>query len=300
MTDCLKSPIPVQRVRPDWAERGGVTLDVLRLDQLHARISGNKWFKLKYHLENARVKGIDTVMSFGGAWSNHIHALAAAGRLSGFNTIGIIRGEHQELTPTLQDAKRWGMALHFVTRIDYRRRYELVFQNELVEKLGYRPSEVLVVPEGGGGGLGVKGCEEILSAGGVDPCSYHQIWLACGTGATLAGVARSVGLKSLMYGIAVLKGADFLRHDITSLVGNVSANWQLNTDSHCGGYGGTTPELLDFIAQFELDTGIPLDQVYTGKVMLALKKKIVEGRLSKGCRILMIHTGGLQGKRGIK
>ncbi len=296
----LDRSLPVQSVHTRWLQKSGVALDILRLDLLHPLVSGNKWFKQKFHIQAAQDAGIDTVLSFGGAWSNHIHALAASGHLLGFNTVGVIRGEHQPLSAMLKDVMGWGMRLHFVSRSNYRRRYEADYQQSLLMELGYQSSDIAIIPEGGGGRLGVKGCEEILPAGKITPGDYDEIWLACGTGATLAGIARSAGQDALIRGIAVLKGGGFLQRDINELLGGAQPRWLLETAYHCGGYARTTPELLDFIKQFELDTDVPLDQVYTGKVMLALKQQIGQGLVEHGSRILMVHTGGLQGKRGIK
>ena len=299
-TGTLGDDVPVHSVSPRWLEGTGIELDILRLDLLHPTISGNKWFKLKPHLQAAQKAGQGTVMSFGGAWSNHLHALAAAGKEFGFRTIGVIRGEQHTPSAMLQDAERWGMVLHYVCRSDYHRRYEAEYQQLLVEQLGYNIEETAVVPEGGSGVSGVQGCESILAAGHINPRDYDEIWLGCGTGSTLAGVTRSVKHAAKVQGVAVLKGADFLRRDIAGYLPDYGTKWALDTDNHCGGYGKAPAELLDFINEFELDTNIPLDQIYTGKVMLALKKKIGQGGMKNVSRLLMIHTGGLQGKRGIK
>ena len=292
--------VPVENIQPSWLSDSDIQLDLLRLDRLHPQISGNKWFKLKNHLLEAEKKNISTVLSFGGAWSNHIHALAAAGHLSGFQTIGVIRGE-QPGNPSamLQDAEHWGMQLHFTSRTDYRLKHEPHFQQQLLTTLNQSQDDVLIVPEGGSGSLGVAGCETILTAGNIDSGDYDQIWLACGTGATLAGIVRATDPDTLVRGIAVLKGADFLYGDIRQYLPPHYNHWKLEMDHHCGGYGKTSPQLLQFIESFEAETGIPLDHVYTGKMMLALKQHIEAGNLEKGSRILAMHTGGLQGKRGL-
>ncbi|MGI9274754.1 MAG: 1-aminocyclopropane-1-carboxylate deaminase/D-cysteine desulfhydrase [Endozoicomonas sp.] len=293
--------IPVQEVTPAWLAGKGIRLDILRLDKLHPLVSGNKWFKLKHHLIKARFDGFTTLLSFGGAWSNHIHALAAAGRETGIRTLGVIRGERpRKLSETLKDVESWDMQLHFVSRSDYRLKHDPGFQSRLLSDLGLAPEKVLIIPEGGSGKMGVRGSEEILAAGGVDPGRYHEIWLACGTGATMAGVIRSTKGEGLVRGVAVLKGGDFLRDEIGQYLRPEQANWQLETQGHCGGYGRTNTELVEFIQAFELDTGVPLDQVYVGKVLLQLKKKIDNGWPGRQCRLLVIHTGGLQGKRGLQ
>nr|MDT0250154.1 pyridoxal-phosphate dependent enzyme [Endozoicomonas sp.] len=306
--DTLDKPVPVQPVATEWLNRAGVSLDILRLDQLDPEISGNKWYKLKHNLLLAKKQGKSIVLSFGGAWSNHIHALAAAGHRFGLSTIGVIRGEPVELlSATLADAVNWGMQLHYLSRSDYRRKHEPLFLAHLLSQSGLSENEVHLVPEGGSNPSGVLGCREILAAGGIAPGQYDEIWLACGTGATLAGISLAASDElpgTQVKGVAVLKGADFLRHDIHQHIGQPLNNWSLLTDCHHGGYARTTNELLTFIKAFEDETAVALDPVYTGKVMFAIKHSLVESLKSAGLcrekRILMVHTGGLQGRRGMK
>ncbi|WP_419835535.1 1-aminocyclopropane-1-carboxylate deaminase/D-cysteine desulfhydrase [Endozoicomonas atrinae] len=306
--DVLDKPVPVQSVNTQWLYETGVSLDILRLDELDPEISGNKWFKLKHNIIEAQRGGRSTILSFGGAWSNHIHALAATGHRFGMPTIGIIRGEPGEsLSATLTDAVNWGMQLHYLSRSDYRRKNEVVFLHHLLHQLGLPAQEVHVVPEGGSNSLGVQGCCEILAAGGASLGSYDEIWLACGTGATLSGVALAASKdmpETRVTGVAVLKGGDFLRNDIDKHTIQSLDNWRLLTDYHHGGYARITKELLAFIKSFESETAIPLDPVYTGKVMFAiwysLTENLKQGLPCRGKRLLMIHTGGLQGRRGIK
>lgn len=294
----LEENVPVTSVKTAWADAAGIGLDILRLDQLHPEISGNKWFKLKNHLAHAFSNGYSSVLSFGGAWSNHIHALAAAGKVFNFPTIGVIRGERSDtLSATLQDAERWGMRLHFVSRKDYRNKHTTELQQSLFEELGLDSRQVWVAPEGGSGSLGVLGCEDILQAGSIQPESYNQIWLASGTGATAAGVIRSAP-DTFVQSVAVLKGASWMEDEIRQYINNSEANWAVETTAHHGGYAKTTPELLSFIGEFEQETGVPLDPVYTGKVMFALRKAVSTGQLPKGSPVLVVHTGGLQGRRG--
>ncbi|MRI35282.1 1-aminocyclopropane-1-carboxylate deaminase [Endozoicomonas sp. OPT23] len=297
----LKQAVPVLSFCSGSIKHGQLTVDVLRLDLLHPEISGNKWYKLKHNILEAQSRGINTVLSFGGAWSNHIHALAAAGKHFGFKTIGVIRGERpKQPSAMLQDVERWGMQLVYVSRYDYRKRYEPEYHQELLEQLSLQNNEVWIVPEGGSGELGVKGCEEILESGSIDPADYDQIWLAAGTGATAAGVIRSVNNRSHVKVVPVLKGAAFMEADINQYLDASLTNWSLDLEGHCGGYGKTTPELLQFITETEEESGLPLDQVYTGKMLLAFKKAVEAGQVAEGCRVLLIHTGGLQGRRGLK
>lgn len=300
----LDRPVPVEPVCTEWLSRAGVTLDILRLDKLDARISGNKWYKLKHNLIHARAQGKTTVLSFGGAWSNHIHALAAAGQRFGMATIGVIRGEPSARpTATLIDAQRWGMQLQYLTRVDYRCKKDPELIARLLAESGVAAEQVHVVPEGGSNLLGVAGCRDILAAGAVPPGDYDEIWLACGTGATLAGIALTASEsmpEAWIKGVAVLKGADFLRADIDRHTQRKLSNWMLLTDYHHGGYARATDALRSLIISFEQETGIPLDPVYTGKVLFALKDSLrVNPAAYRSKRLLLVHTGGLQGRRGM-
>ncbi len=293
--------IPCDAVSTNWLTERQITLNILRTDLLDPLVSGNKWYKQKGHLEYAFANSYTIALSFGGAWSNHIHALAASGYGIGFPTIGVIRGERSEtLSATLKDAEAMGMRLHFVSRSDYRLKNTTEFRKQLLADLGLSADEVWIVPEGGSGELGVIGCEDILPAGDINPEDYRQIWLASGTGATTAGVIRSVPDTVLVRSVAVLKGASWMVGEIAQYLPEGRGGWQVETDAHCGGYAKTTPELLAFIEQFSAEAGIPLDQVYTGKMMFALYSAVMSGEIAEGSRLLAIHTGGLQGRRGLK
>ena len=284
---------------PVCAEQG-VSLYLLRMDLIHPQVSGNKWFKLRHNLLDAKASGCDRVISFGGAYSNHLHALAWAGCEMGIQTVGIVRGEPEYAdNPTLRDAQRWGMALKFVSRSEYRLREDMLYHKALCST--YPGSSI--VPEGGSNALAVKGFADLFD---------HDCWRvlpepdllvsACGTGGTLAGLVAAKPAVTEVLGIPVLKGGGFLKHDIQSLlaevgVGSVS-NWQLDLDGHEGGYAKLSTELIDFIRQFEIQTKIELDPVYTGKMMFRLHKLIAQGKFSRGTKIVAIHTGGLQGRRG--
>lgn len=306
--DVLDKPVPVQSVNTEWLREVNVSLDILRLDELDSEISGNKWYKLKHNILSAQREGRSAILSFGGAWSNHIHALAAAGHRFGMPTIGVIRGEPVEpLSATLVDAVNWGMTLHYLSRSDYRRKNEAYLLDMILSQLGLSARDVHIVPEGGSNPLGVLGCREILTAGKILSGSYDEIWLACGTGATLAGLSLAASDElpgTQIKGVAVLKGADFLRNDIHTYTLHSLDNWTLLTDYHHGGYARTTKELLSFIKSFENETAIHLDPVYTGKVLFAIWHSLAENlKPDSSCRakrLLMVHTGGLQGRRGIR
>lgn len=294
---------PVNSVFHPILEANQVALWLLRLDQTHPAISGNKWFKLKYNLQYALNNGYRSVLSFGGAYSNHIHALAWAAKAEGLNSIGVIRGEPEYISnPTLSDAAEWGMKLQFVNRKDYKLRAVSEFQTSLLEQLPDSLKPILVIPEGGSNALAVEGSKEILSPDLIKEVAPDQIMLACGTGGTLAGVALSQPTINVM-GIPVLKKADFLYQDIKQLIASAGEvdpeNWQLDLQGHFGGYGKCSDELLASIKAIESSSSVPLDQVYTGKMMLRILQLVEQGEIKKGSTILGIHTGGLQGRRSV-
>ncbi|MAY41003.1 MULTISPECIES: pyridoxal-phosphate dependent enzyme [unclassified Neptuniibacter] len=291
------SPIIPIKLQPSI--KADVALYLLRLDLTDEYVSGNKWFKLKYNLNDALLLKRKSVLSFGGAFSNHIHALAWAGKKLGIKTVGVIRGEPEYASnPTLTDAARWGMELLFVSRSEYRKRNEI----EFVEALKRQFDDPLIIPEGGSNHLAVKGASEIVTKSMLDQYGFNHIVLPCGTGGTLAGVAVSQPEVSVL-GVPVLKGAEFLVSDIQELMSGARCsdpgNWSLDYSGHCGGYGKTSKELIDFIEQFHCDHNVSLDQIYTGKMMMRLFQLIENGAFSKGSKILAIHTGGLQGLRSL-
>lgn len=289
---------PIQSLSSDFLEQHDIHLFIKRDDLIHPLIQGNKWRKLKYNLEQARRDHQSTLLSFGGAYSNHIHALAAAGQLFDFNTIGIIRGEAQEpLNPTLQDVSDCGMQLGYLSRSDYRQKTSPRILQQLQQTYG----NFYLIPEGGSNELAVKGAAEIIHE--LDQ-EFDLVCAACGTGATLAGLIIGLDNHSQLLGFAALKGADFLYDDIARLlrttVNQQYDNWSLNLDYHLGGYAKTRPELFDFIARFQQEYGIALEPVYTGKMFYGLFELIARGHFAPGSRILAIHSGGLQGWRGFK
>ncbi|MFZ6050615.1 1-aminocyclopropane-1-carboxylate deaminase/D-cysteine desulfhydrase [Halocola ammonii] len=285
-----------------FLEKAGVKLFLKRLDRIHPEVQGNKFFKLKYNLEKARELGHKTILTFGGAWSNHIFSTAAAGKEFGFETIGVIRGEEPaEYSDTLKFARGCGMKLQFVSRAEYREKNEDYFKAWLRDLHG----SVYIIPEGGSNFLGVNGCMEILEKEDVD---YDLIATSCGTGATLSGIVLSLKDNQKAWGFPALKGGEFLREEINSFTGwtlgdpavgkEFDHKFDLITDYHFGGFAKTTPHLLAFMKEFEDTTGIPLDPIYTGKMMYGLLELIAHGKVKSGTKILAIHTGGLQGRMG--
>lgn len=284
------SPAIVQPLQHDVFSRAGIQVMVLRLDLIHPEVSGNKWFKLKHNINEMRRQNKNTLLTFGGAYSNHIAATAAAGKAMGFNTIGVIRGEeHKPLNATLAKAKENGMQFYYVSRKDYGSKTDAGLLVRLKEKFG----DFYLVPEGGSNELGVKGCQEILEHVNED---FDMVCCAAGTGATLAGIALSLKENQKAIGIAVLKGAAFLNEEVKRFTSNSIHHFEMITDYHFGGYAKTSPALLNFILDFERSQDVPLDQVYTGKAMFGLLDMIRNGRIKKGQKVLFIHSGGLQGR----
>lgn len=289
---------PLQQLHSQVWEAQGIALWVKREDLLHPTISGNKWRKLKYNLEEAKRLQHDTLLTFGGAYSNHIAAVAAAGQEFGFKTIGIIRGEeHLPLNPTLSFATLAGMELHYVSREAYRQKTDPVYLAQLTEQF----NQPYLIPEGGTNSLAVQGCTEIVAN---IPIDYDYLCCASGTGGTLAGIIAGLDGRKQALGFPALKGGDFLREEIEQLVyrynGQHYDNWQLITEYHFGGYAKVKPELLDFMRHFQQEHNLPLEPVYTGKMFYGLVDLIQKGFFPKGSRIVAVHTGGLQGNAGFK
>ena len=266
----------------DCIEYKGHQIGVLRLDQLHKDVSGNKWFKLKYNLEQAQLENKNTILTFGGAYSNHIAATVAACKLAGLKSIGIIRGEESSVAnSTLSIAKEKGMQLVFVSREEYKQKTEILYLQNLQEKFPY----AYMIPEGGDNALGQKGCEEVLSN---STSTYDLIFCAYGTGTTFKGIAKSLLPHQELVAINVLK------YEATCELLKSS----INNEYHFGGYAKHTHELLKFKTWFETTYHIPLDYVYTAKLMYAVFDFMKQHKFSKEKKILIIHSGGLQGNRG--
>lgn len=262
---------------------------VKREDVLHSEISGNKFRKLKYNLIEAQKLGLTKLLTFGGAYSNHIAAVAAAGKEFGFETIGVIRGEelqekYQE-NPTLKKASENGMQFEFITRTQYRDKNNAVFLDQLKNKFG----DFYLIPEGGTNELAVKGCKEILTD---DDERFDFICCAVGTGGTISGIINSLKPHQQAIGFPALKG-DFLTEDIKKYAEN--SQWNLVTDYHFGGYAKINDELKQFMKQFFKKYLITLDPVYTSKTFFGVIDLISKGYFKLDSKILIIHTGGLQG-----
>lgn len=270
-----------------------VELYLKREDKIHPFVSGNKYRKLKYNLLEAKKNGFDTLLTFGGAFSNHIAAVASAGNALGFKTIGIVRGEELENkvseNSTLNFAKHNGMQFKFVSRELYRNKTSESFLNDLKEIYG----DFYLIPEGGTNKLAVKGCEEILT---VEDKTFDYICCAVGTGGTISGLINCSKPSQQVLGFPALKG-DFLKEDISKFA--TQTNWELITDYHFGGYAKINKELVAFINQFKIENEVSLDPVYTGKMLFGIIDLINKNYFPKGSKILAIHTGGLQGIEGM-
>lgn len=302
MLDLLKSyPSPVQEIESATFASRGLRLLVKRDDLLHPCISGNKWRKLKHNLLEARRLGYQKLLTFGGAYSNHLAAVAAAGREFGFSTLGVVRGEKCEpLNATLKFAVECGMGLLFSARANFRQKNH----NAILEALEFDASEYFVLPPGGSNCLALKGCREMVAEIETQLGELPGYFCtACGTGATLAGIVTGLAGRKKALGIAVLKG-DFLAGDVKNLLENcgenVPENWQVVADYHFGGYAKFDARLIEFINHFKRNTGIPLDPIYTGKLFFALFDLAEKGFFEAGSTILAVHTGGLQGIEGFK
>ena len=271
---------------------------IKRDDLIHPQISGNKWRKLKHNIREAQRIGHNTIITFGGAYSNHIYATAAAGKLFGFDTIGIIRGEeHLPLNGTLSFARNNGMKIVYLNRTDYRRRNETEFQKRMAAEYGYP----YIVPEGGTNKLALKGVAEIYDEINFE---FDVICSAVGSGGTLAGLISRSKKMHRVIGFTALKNADYLRGIISALVEEGSdktfRNWELKLDYHFGGFAKITRGLIVFMNEFERLNGIEIEPIYTAKMLFGLKEMIAAGNIKAGERVVVLHSGGVQGKAGMQ
>lgn len=290
---------PIQEIKSPLLTIRGIRLLIKRDDLLHPKISGNKWRKLKYNLVSFHQSNAAQLLTFGGAFSNHIAAVAAAGKAYKIPTIGVIRGEKIEpLNPTLSFATACGMQLKFVSRTAYRQKNDSGFLENLRQELG----NFYAIPEGGSNVLAVKGCMEIIAEieEQLDALPDYCC-VCCGTGGTMAGMVAGLKGGSQMLGFAALKG-DFLAKEVAELLAKAKQptfkNWHINNDFHFGGYAKWKPELVAFINDFKQTHGLALDPIYTGKMLYGILDLVKQGYFKQGATILAVHTGGLQGIQG--
>ena len=291
---------PLQPLNVEWLQQAGIEAAVLRLDLIDPLISGNKWFKLTDHLRRARAAGADGLISLGGAHSNHLHALAAAGKRFGFATVGLLRG-HPQQTPTTLDLERFGMQLHWLGFAGYRARHEPDF---------WQPWQALYpnlhqVPEGGGGLAGALGCmplvsrvrEQLATIGWQD---YDAWWLAAGTSTTLAGLVLGEEGRRRVYGALAVPEDHGVAPQVEAILqagGLQERNFEL-VDASRGRFAKVDDALLAFMRANEVASGMPLEPLYTAKALMALAQAVEKGVITRGMRVVFVHTGGLQGRRG--
>lgn len=276
-----------------------VQLHLARIDKIDPYISGNKWYKLKYNLEEAKSSGFKSILTFGGAYSNHIYSTAAAAKADGLKSIGMIRGEEiRPLNSTLKFASEHGMELHYISRGEYRKKREPEFINALRERFG----KFYLIPEGGSNELAVKGVADLID----DVGAHYDYWLTpVGTGGTLAGLISGLQGKNKLVGISALKGAKGgLEEDVSGILkktGNEQLkNWSIFHDYHFGGYAKIDQQLIGFILDFKILNGVLLDPIYTAKMMFGIYDLISKNYFPRDSKILALHTGGLQGWNGMK
>lgn len=291
--------VPLQEIEDFTLYSRGVRLLVHRADLIDPQISGNKWHKLRYNLQAAREQGHDTVLSFGGAYSNHIHALAIAASAAGLRSIGVIRGEiSAPLNPTLRAAAAHGMTLHAMERSRYRERENA----DVIAELRARYGDVYVIPEGGSNALGVRGCAEWIAS--IDANSFDVACCPVGSGGTLAGIIAGLAGRKRALGVGVLKAGTHLHERVSRLAsdycGHAHSNWDIAPDYHHGGYAKFSPELLAFTQNFTRRHGIALEPIYTGKLFYAIYDMVQRNRFKPGTTLLALHTGGLQGLAGLR
>ncbi|MEZ5327124.1 MAG: pyridoxal-phosphate dependent enzyme [Verrucomicrobiales bacterium] len=280
---------PVEKIAHPVFMSRGLELFVQREDKLgNGLLSGNKFRKLKYNLLAAAEQQEDVLLSFGGAYSNHLFALAAAGFHFGFKTIGIIRGEERlPLNPVLAFAKNAGMELHYMDRETYRNKTDPVVEKMLRERFG----DFYLIPEGGTNALGVRGTAETLSRTDLD---FDVVCCPVGTGGTLAGITAVLKSHQRALGISVLKGCFSLHRDVRdrldALGVDAACDWEINHEYHCGGYGKRPARLLEGMSAFEAHHPIRLDYVYTGKLILAVCDMAKRGSFAEGTKILLVYT----------
>lgn len=287
------TPTPVQEIHDPVFDRAGVRVLVKREDLNHPLVSGNKWWKLKYNLQEAKERKHKTLLTFGGAYSNHIFATAAAAHELGFASIGIIRGEETlPLNATLSFAKMKGMKLCYVSREQYKRKTDPGFIDQLHQQFG----NFYLIPEGGTNELAVKSCEAFAQTLGND---FDYVCCSVGTGGTLAGLINGLAKDKTILGFSSLKGGEFLTQEVNHYAKERLENWRIITDYHFGGYGKITSELLSFTAYMLEQHNLPLDHVYTGKLIYGVSEEIKKGSFKKGQTVLILHSGGLQVVPGV-
>jgi len=268
--------------------------DVLRLDKIHPVVSGNKWFKLKNYIATAKQNNLTTLISFGGAYSNHLLALAFAARENNLASVGIVRGEAgTQPSPTLLQAGQLGMEIEFISREQYQHKTEPGFLNHLHSKWNH----AMIIPEGGYGAPGAAGASEIAEL--VNFPSYSHVICAVGTGTMMAGLMNAKTQNQKVIGISVMKGNHSLKASVRDLLNKPTEEPLIEQDFHFGGYAKFNPALIAFMNELYQQSGIPTDIVYTGKLFFATRALVEQNGIPANSSILLIHSGGLQGNRSL-
>lgn len=291
----LREQVQIDYLEDALLQQHRIRMGMLRLDLVHPLVSGNKWFKLKENIRAARVAGKDTLLSFGGAYSNHLHAMAAAAQAFQLKSTGIIRGFHGKDLPseTLQQCREMGMELVYVSREEYSKKADPSYLSGLQEQY----PDAWLIPEGGNNEAGFSGAGTIAA---YIPADATMVALPIGTGTTFCGIRQQLDKGIAMLGFPVMKGGDYLYAELSAQIDPGQDNWMLETAMHFGGFAKHTPELLHFMNRFYAIHRIPLDFVYTGKMIYGVEQMIRDGRIADGSHIICIHTGGLQGNRSVQ
>ncbi len=286
--------VQIQQVDLPLLREKEISLFIQRDDTLHPHVSGNKWRKLKYNVLEAQRLGKSCLLTFGGAFSNHIAATAAAAQIAGMKSVGIIRGKDADPdNSTLKFAASCGMELRYIDRSEFRALRDAGWKGDILKSY----SEAYVLPEGGSNDLAVKGCTEISENWNEQ---YDYACCALGTGATFAGLVTGVPNDTICLGFPAIKDQGYLQEEVSKyLIGAKGKQWELIRDYHFGKYGKVNESLIQFMNDFYAQTKIPLDPIYTGKMMYGLLDMIQSDYFASGTKIIAIHTGGLQGISGI-
>lgn len=288
-----ESRIEIQPLSAEWIGNDSINIDMLRLDLIHPIVSGNKWYKLRHNIDDATAQGFDTILTFGGAYSNHLSATAGAAKAYGISSIGIVRGEGQ-ITETLRQCNDMGMELYFISREEYREKEDPEFLEALSEQLGHP----YIIPEGGANEAGRIGSERIEWE---IPDGYTQVCVSVGTGTTFTGLRNALDPNIQLIGFAPMKQGTYLAEMIKPFLRDgQDTNWKLLDRWHFGGFGKSNDTLIEFMNSFYRGNNIPLDVVYTSKMMYGVKELVAEGHFSAGAKVLCVHTGGLQGNVSVK
>ncbi len=284
---------PLQKIEENFINEKNISLYIKRDDLIHPFINGNKWYKLKYNLIEASELGLKNLLTFGGAYSNHIYAFSYACKTFGFNGIVVIRGEeYKKLNPTLEFVSNCGVSIQYFSQSKYKFKYS----EDLLYKLNKLYGDYYLIPEGGSNKLAVKGCEEITS--NIN-CSFDYVITACGTAGTLTGITKSLKSNQKAIGISVLKNGNFLYDEVNKLSEQNLDNYKIKLNYHFGGYAKFNDDLIDFIRSIYSKHNIILEPIYTGKVLFAVYDLISKNFFKSGSTIVVYHSGGLQGYQGL-